>query len=121
MIRFNAHLCRRPVRILAGLAGALAALGATVQAAFAQPWPHPGSGHLHAPPQVRTIVIGGMPGWQVALIAVAAAAVAGAGAVIVDRLIARRPPGPVTAGEPAPAGGDDRGSLPAVTLGPGRW
>ena len=91
-----------------------------MRAALAQPWPHPVPSHQHPPAHFQTIVIGGMRGWQVALIAVAAAVVA-ACAVIVDGARARRPPGPVTAGEPTAVAGDDRGSLPTVTLGPGRW
>ena len=38
-----------------------------------------------APAQVHTIVSGGMPGWQIALIAVGAALAAAAVAVLVDR------------------------------------
>lgn len=34
---------------------------------------------------VQTVVVGGMPGWQIALIAVAAAVVAAAVAVLLDR------------------------------------
>jgi hypothetical protein len=34
---------------------------------------------------VRTVVVGGMPGWQIALIAVVAALVAGVVAVLADR------------------------------------
>jgi len=36
---------------------------------------------------------GGMPGWQIALIAVGAALVAAAAAVTVDRTLSRRRPG----------------------------
>jgi LPS O-antigen subunit length determinant protein (WzzB/FepE family) len=39
---------------------------------------------------VQTIVAGGMPGWQIALIAVAAAFIAAAVAVVVDRAWAAR-------------------------------
>src|SRR6266567_7498054 len=63
--------------------GCATALGATMRAALAQPWPHPVPSHQHPPAHFQTIVIGGMRGWQVALIAVAAAVVA-ACAVIVD-------------------------------------
>jgi hypothetical protein len=37
------------------------------------------------PPAVHTIVVGGMPGWQIAAIAIAAALVAGTAAVLLDR------------------------------------
>ena len=36
-------------------------------------------------PTVQTVVVGGMPGWQIALIAVGAALVAAAVAVLLDR------------------------------------
>ena len=79
----------RPVRSLAGilaaLAAALLAAAAAAPAAFARP----------APPSVpvpapTVVVAGGMPGWQIALIAVAAAVVAAAVAVILDRARATR-------------------------------
>jgi hypothetical protein len=47
-----------------------------------------GSGGSPAPAPatvVRTVVVGGMPGWQIALIAVVAALVAGVVAVLADR------------------------------------
>ncbi|HEY6278772.1 MAG TPA: hypothetical protein VIX86_20870 [Streptosporangiaceae bacterium] len=45
------------------------------------------------PPQVHTVVVGGMPGWQTALIAAGAALVAATAAVLLDRMRAsqRRP------------------------------
>jgi hypothetical protein len=80
------HLCR--------LAGGLAALAGTVTAlaAAAPPSsamvPHPGAPAVA--PAVRTIVAGGMPGWQITLIALAAALVAAAAAVLLDRARAGR-------------------------------
>jgi hypothetical protein len=77
---------------LAGLAGALVALGATP--AFAMHVPPPGSGSgvttspagtTTPPVEVHTVVVGGMPGWQTALIAVMAALIAAAVAVLADR------------------------------------
>jgi hypothetical protein len=49
---------------MAGLAGALLALSATSPAAFAYPDPPPGSPAfpVQPPPQMHTIVVGGMPG-----------------------------------------------------------
>jgi hypothetical protein len=47
-----------------------------------------GAGHLHQAPgpvPVRTVVVGGMPGWQIALIAAAAALIAATVAVLADR------------------------------------
>jgi hypothetical protein len=44
------------------------------------------AGHLTGPAyQVRTVVMSGMPGWQIALIAVGAALFAATAAVLVDR------------------------------------
>ena len=42
------------------------------------------------PPPVHTVIAGGMPGWQIALIAIAAAVVAAAVAVLLDRARAAR-------------------------------
>ena len=46
-----------------------------------------GNGHLpiSPPPEIHTVVVGGMPGWQIAAIAVAAALVAAVAAVLLDR------------------------------------
>jgi hypothetical protein len=86
------HPIRRLAGILAGLAGALLAFTAASPAAFAMNVPPPGgySGTVQAPPQVHTIVTGGMPGWQITLIAVAAAVIAATVAVILDRAWAAR-------------------------------
>jgi hypothetical protein len=82
---------RRLARILAALASALLAATAAAPAAFALPVPPVGGGDgtVQQPP-VQTVVAGGMPGWQIALIAVAAAVVAAAIAVLVDRARAAR-------------------------------
>jgi hypothetical protein len=96
---------------LAGLprrAGALAASAAAVPAAAATVPPLP-PGWNHRPPMPleyisgpvvkvpgRTVVIGGMPGWQIALIAAGAALLAAVLAVIADRArAARRRAGPI--------------------------
>jgi hypothetical protein len=90
------HSIRHAIGILAGLAGALLASAAVFTgaspAAFATHVPPPGDygGTVQAPPQVHTIVTGGMPGWQITLIAVAAAVIAAAAAVIVDLAWAAR-------------------------------
>jgi len=45
-----------------------------------------GNGHIPiTPPAVHTVVVGGMPGWQIAAIAVVAALVAAIAAVLLDR------------------------------------
>ena len=49
---------------------------------------HPGLPHGHSigpVHQVHTVVIGGMPGWQIALIAIGAALFAAIAAVLMDR------------------------------------
>jgi hypothetical protein len=49
-------------------------------------------GAVNAAPAVQTVVAGGMPGWQIALIAVGAALVAAVTAVLLDRArLAHRP------------------------------
>src|SRR5882724_11872044 len=49
------------------------------------------------PPAVHTVVVGGMPGWQIAAIAIAAALVAATAAVLLDRTRPVRRRLPVTA------------------------
>jgi len=88
------------MRIIKGLSklGALLAILGGFVAAFAGaasastemvPRPAPDGGVFYAgrspAPVVRTVVMGGMPGWQIALIAIVAALVAAAAAVLVDR------------------------------------
>jgi hypothetical protein len=106
------HL-RRLAAALAGLAGAVLAFAAAAPAALASgPGPlvpggnkHPPlpPGHIHQPVHqapvplpVHIVVIGGMPGWQIALIAIGAALVAATAAVLVGRAWAARRK-PVTA------------------------
>ena len=84
---------RRFAAALAGLAGALLALTAAAPVALARPEPPlpPGwNKHPPLPPRrvhlpIHTVVIGGMPGWQIALIAAAAAVAAATVAVLLDR------------------------------------
>jgi hypothetical protein len=82
---------RRFATVLAGLAAALAAFGATPALAVRPPGPGaPGGtasppGTITPPAEVHTVVVGGMPGWQIALIAVVAALFAATLAVLVDR------------------------------------
>jgi peptidoglycan/LPS O-acetylase OafA/YrhL len=81
----------RPARRLAGILAALATVLLTVAAAaapaaFADPVPPIGGGGTVAPPPpAQVVVAGGMPGWQIALIAVGAAILAAAVAVFLDR------------------------------------
>jgi hypothetical protein len=74
---------RRIGAAAATLAGALLAL-TTATAAYASLPPH-GGGPADAPTQVNVIATGGMPGWQIALIAVGAALAAATVAVLLDR------------------------------------
>ena len=78
---------RRATVVLTGLAVTVLGL-ATAPAAFAMVVPA-GGGGVTAPASVpavtRIVVAGGMPGWQIALIAAGTALVAAALAVLADR------------------------------------
>jgi hypothetical protein len=80
------HHARRIAAILGGLtASALLALtGATTASAYPVP-PRGGTAGPVQPPTVHTIIAGGMPGWQITLIAISAAILAAALAVTLDR------------------------------------
>jgi len=87
---------RRYLAGLEGCAGVLPAYRGAVAAALAAlAWPDPPwfmHYRLHLPLRARAhpVVSGGMPGWQITLIAAAAALLAAAIAVIVYRMRARR-------------------------------
>ena len=94
---------RRSLALLAGLACAWLGLAAAAPAAFARIIPPPGgmgsvpaSAGLSTVPSsaavtvTRIVVVGGMPGWQIALIAVGAALFAAASAVLAYRVLATR-------------------------------
>ena len=79
------HLIRRAAAILAGLTASLLAISTAAPAALAYILPpHPAGGTAGLPP-AQTIVTGGMPGWQITLIAAAAAILAATAAVLLDR------------------------------------
>ena len=80
------HVRRIFFAAVATLATAVLALTAG-PAAFAMLMPPGGDAGTIAPPPppVRVINEGGMPGWQITLIALAAALVAAAAAVLLDR------------------------------------
>jgi hypothetical protein len=83
---------RRPFAILMALGGTLVTLAATGTAAMATIVPPPGGGPSQVAPQA-VIVAGGMPGWQITLIALGAALVAAVLAVLAYRAwSARRQP-----------------------------
>jgi hypothetical protein len=70
---------RRSVTVLAGLLGTLLALAAAAPAALATlPPPEPAL-------PVHTVITGGMPGWQITVIATGAALFAAFVAVFLDR------------------------------------
>jgi hypothetical protein len=78
----------RPATRLAAAAVALMAGLLAAPAAFASDAPPPGLGDTStpaAPAVVHTVTIGGTPGWQIALFIVAAAVLAAAFAVLLDR------------------------------------
>jgi hypothetical protein len=82
---------------LAGLALTWLGLAAAAPAAFAVNYPQPidpgtGSGIYPPPVQVHTVIVGGMPGWQIALIAAGAALLAAACAVLATRALATHRP-----------------------------
>jgi hypothetical protein len=85
-----------PRRLAAALAAVTCALlaSAVVPAASAAPLtPAPPDPALPAPvpaPATPVITVGGMPGWQIILIAVGAALVAAIAAVFLDRMLATR-------------------------------
>jgi hypothetical protein len=85
---------RRIAVMLAGLACAFVACAASAPAVFASvsvlPPPVSPGWNNHPPVQIQTVVIGGMPGWQITLIAAGAALLAAATAVLLDRARATR-------------------------------
>ena len=91
---------RRRAAILTGLVAVLVGSAATPAFATLPPGspkhtPNPPAGAVS---QVHTVMLGGTPGWQIALIALAAALVAATAAVVLDRArTARRKPTTVAA------------------------
>jgi cell division protein FtsW (lipid II flippase) len=82
---------QRCLGVLATLGGALLALAAAAPAALASlPPPDPGPAGVVPASVAGTVVAGGMPGWQIALIAAGAALFAAAAAVMADRARAAR-------------------------------
>jgi len=82
---------RRIVVIVTGLGAGLGLLAGAASAGTAM-LPPPESGGTVAP-ALPVAAAGGMPGWQIALIAVGAALVAAAVAVLLDRARRARQPG----------------------------
>jgi hypothetical protein len=92
------HRIRRLGGVLAGLASCVAAFVIAAPAAFAlRPPPGPAGDAPALPPvQVHVVTVGGMPGWEITLIAIVAALVAAAAAVLLDRARLARRGTPVT-------------------------
>jgi hypothetical protein len=79
------HICR-VAGVLTGLACAWLGLAVAAPAAFAVGPPPPvGPNGYIVPVPIHIVVIGGMPGWQIAQIAAGAALVAATVAVMADR------------------------------------
>jgi hypothetical protein len=77
---------RRYTAVLGGLIGTLVVFGAAAPAFAMIPGSGGGPAGPTSPPAVvRTVVIGGMTGWQTALIAIGSALLAATAAVIADR------------------------------------
>ena len=82
-----------PIRTIRRLAGILAVLvtgtlafAAAASAAVATlPPPDPGPAGVVPAPAIQTVATGGMPGWQITLIAAGAALLAATVAVLLDR------------------------------------
>jgi hypothetical protein len=81
---------RRLAAVLAGPAAAALVFGTATPAAFAYRLPPSGGGPARAHFGVHIMVTGGMPGWQITLIAAAAAVLAAVVAVRTDRARAAR-------------------------------
>jgi hypothetical protein len=97
---------RRLAAVLAGLAAILLAWAVSGSAAFAMEVPSGGGSGPRAgagsgspvPVRVHTIVAGGMPGWQITLIAIGSALAAATLAVLADRAMTTRRHTAATAG-----------------------
>ena len=77
----------RPAALLAAATTVLAASVAAAPAASAERVPPPGLGDSPASQTVvHTVTTGGTPGWQITLIAIAAALTAAAIAILLDRM-----------------------------------
>jgi len=100
---------RFPQRLLAILAGATAAIlasVATIPAAFASVAPGPER-------PVRAVTSGGMPGWQTALIALGAVLLVAATVALLDRALATRRA--AAAPSAAPAASAPAAAVPAAS------
>jgi NhaP-type Na+/H+ and K+/H+ antiporter len=76
---------RRAAAIAAGLVLAWVGLAGAAPAAFAMIPSHGGISDTPTAAATRTVVVGGMPGWEIALIAIGAALLAAALTVLANR------------------------------------
>lgn len=90
--RHAAARLRRFVAALAAITCVLLASASVVPAASATEDPPGGAPLTPVPAPTGQVAVGGMAGWQIALIALGAALVAAIAAVIVDRTLATRRP-----------------------------
>jgi hypothetical protein len=85
---------RRFAAVLAGLGVTMAAFAAAAAAASASTGTFPDNGGVDGGagpvPVPQAVVVGGMPGWQIALIAIGAAVAAAVTAVLLDRMRSAR-------------------------------
>ena len=101
---FKLRRARRLGGLLAGLGALVTMLVVTGTAALAMVVPGTDGGGVDQPPPPVAPVASGMPGWQIALIAVGAALVAAVLAVLADRArSARRRPAVASAASNVPA------------------
>ncbi len=86
------RIIRRMACALAGLAAAVLASVTVASSAFAMEVPAPpdSGARVGAVPHIHTVTTGGMPGWQITLIALASAVLAAALAVTVEHVLAAR-------------------------------
>jgi hypothetical protein len=95
---FKLRSARRLGGLLAGLGALVTMLVVTSAAAMAAQVP-PSGGEFIQPPPLAPAAAGGMPGWEITLIAIGAALVAAVLAVLADRAVsARRRPAVAAAG-----------------------
>jgi len=82
------NLIQRALAVLTGLSGTVLTLAISAPGALAvPPPPQPAA---PGPGKIQTVATGGMPGWQITLIAVGAALLAATLAVVLDRTWAKR-------------------------------
>ena len=85
---------RRFAAVLAGLGVTMAAFATAAAAASASTGVFPDNGGIDGGagpvPVPQAVVVGGMPGWQIALIAIGAAVAAAVTAVLLDRMRSAR-------------------------------